>query len=78
MQTYSNNCTSAMPLMMNFTMPTPIEETDPVIIHYNDKDQITIEMRIVGTRSMRSHITRKSHGSTRDKKNEIDDSKSVR
>lgn len=78
MQTYSNNCTSAMPLMMNFTVPTPIEETDPVIIHYNDKDQITIEMRIVGTRSLRSHGTRKKTGTVWDRKNEIDDSKSVR
>lgn len=78
MQTYLNNSTRIMPLMMNFTMPTPIVEDDPVSIRYNDVDQITIEMRIVGTRSLRSHVTRRGHGSTSDKKNEIDDSKSVK
>lgn len=75
-----------MPLMMNFTEPNPISISEPVsiTITYSDAEQINYEMRIVGTRSLRSSMTNKSRGIGRtpahvtDRKNEIDDSKSVR
>ncbi len=84
MQTNLNpNTSNIMPLMMNFTQRMPIEEIEPIRIKYSDTEQITIEDRIVGTRSLRSHMTRKKHsksviGFSSDKKNEIDDSKSVK
>lgn len=80
MQTNLNpNTSNIMPLMMNFTQRMPIEEIDPIRIKYSDTEQITIEDRIVGTRSLRRHLTRKKHsGFSSDKKNEIDDSKSVK
>lgn len=73
-----------MPLMMNFTKPSPITITEPVKFEYNETEQISYEMRIVGTRSLRSSLTNKSRGIGRtpahvtDRKNEIDDSKHVR
>ena len=86
MRTYSeyNRGMDFMPLMMNFTKPSPISITEPVSFTYNDVEQINYEMRIVGTRSLRSSMTNKSRGIGRtparvtDRKNEIDDSKSVR
>lgn len=79
MQTNLNNSTNMLPLMMNYTIPSHIEEdTDPISVRYDDINQVTIEMRIVGTRSLRSHTTRKKLCHTTDRKNEIDDTKSVR
>lgn len=74
--TYSNSGNQVLPLMMNFTRPTPISEYDIEPLTYNDQTQVSYEMRIVGTRSLRSSWTRAKNGN--DKKNEIDDSKSVR
>ena len=69
-----------MPLMMNFTKPSPITITEPVSFTYSDTEQINYEMRTVGTRSLRSHWTSatKNRSSRTDKANEIDDSKWVR
>lgn len=84
MQTYNQfNQGNIMPLLMNFTTPTPIQEADDIKFIYNDGQQISYEMRIVGTRSLKSHSTRyKNSGggisSKTDRANEIDDSKSVR
>jgi hypothetical protein len=86
MRTYSNYASGKdiMPLMMNFTSPSPISISEPVSFTYSDAEQINYEMRIVGTRSLRSSLTNKSRGIGRtpahvtDRKNEIDDSKSVR
>ena len=77
---------SVMPLLMNYTPATRIEEMDEVKISYNDILQITeIEVRTVGTRSLKISTTRKMVGhpvkkptSVADKKNEIDDSKNVK
>jgi hypothetical protein len=86
MRTYSNYASGKdiMPLMMNFTKPNPISISEPYSFTYSDTEQINYEMRIVGTRSLRSSMTNKSRGIGRtpahvtDRKNEIDDSKSVR
>lgn len=85
MRTYEyNRGRNIMPLMMNFTKPSPITITEPVTFTYSDTEQINYEMRIVGTRSLRSSLTDKSRGRGKtpahvtDRKNEIDDSKSVR
>ena len=83
MQTYNQfNQGDVMPLLMNFTTPTPIQEAEDVMFTYNDGEQISYEMRTIGTRSLKSHSTkwRDSHEghSKTDKANEIDDSKSMR
>lgn len=75
----SNNGGKVLPLLMTFTNPTPIEDYTPEVFNYDEEKQISYEMRIVGTRSLRHSSTRVLHrGSKTDKKNEIDDSKSVR
>lgn len=84
MQTYNHlNQNNIMPLLMNFTTPTPIQDYTPGVFNYDEESQISYEMRIIGTRSLKSHTTRKKTkgkgvSSTTDKKNEIDDSKSVK
>lgn len=87
MQTYNqfNQGRSIMPLLINFTTPSLIQEIEEPKITYNDKEQISYEMRLIGTRSLRSHHTviercrigSGTHGKV-DKANEIDDNKSVR
>lgn len=72
------------PLLMNFTPVTTIIEQEEENLLYNDFTQtIMYNMRTVGTRCLRSSSTRKKlpGGSTNskvDRKNEIDDSKSVK
>lgn len=78
-----NGNSNIMPLLMNFTTPSPIQEFEEPVSNYNDGEQISYEMRTIGTRCLRSSTTRvKSAGSgvigKSDKKNEIDDSKSVK
>ena len=85
MQTYNQiNQGNIMPLLMNFTTPTPIQEADDIKFTYNDGQQISYEMRTIGTKSLKRHTTymynklgHKCGGKT-DSANEIDDSKSVR
>lgn len=84
MQTYKHfNQGNIMPLLMNFTTPNPIQEADDVTFSYNDGEQISYEMRTIGTRSLKVHSTRYKNSkgginSKTDKANEIDDSKTVR
>lgn len=79
MQTYNQmGFNNVMPLLMNFTTPTPIQEYTPEVFNYDEENQISYEMRIVGTRSLRHSSTHKKNGTVTDRKNEIDDSKSVR
>ncbi len=86
MRTYFNsyNQNDIMPLLMNFTQPSPIEEYEPINFEYSDTEQVSYEMRIVGTRCLRSSTTgsRRARGMSLDhkfdRKNEIDDSKSVK
>ena len=68
---------------MNFTTPAPIQEADDLKFTYNDGEQISYEMRTIGTRSLkiRGTVIRQTKGTRvtkNDKANEIDDSKSVR
>ena len=80
MQTYKQiNQGNIMPLLMNFTMPTPIQEADDIKFTYNDGQQISYEMRTVGTRSLKSSSTRGGNPSPKtDYSNQIDDFKTVR
>ena len=83
-----NHCKTAaghvMPLLMGCTIPTPIEtETTEHRVIYDPKTQkVVMDMRIVGTKSLRTvstgYITSSGHKSTKsDRQNEIDDTKSV-
>lgn len=71
---------SIMPLMMNFTKPSPIMESegDPVIV-YNDFAQIVeLNLLTIGTKCLKSFSTAPKKGCGGyicDKKNDIDDSK---
>ena len=84
MQTYNQfNQGNIMPLLMNFTTPTPIQEADDIQFTYNDGQQISYEMRMIGTRCLKTHTTRYQYRpggyrSTPDRGNEIDDSKNVK
>ena len=74
-----NAGSSVMPLLMNYTPATRIEEMDEVKISYNDLLQITeVEARVIGTKCLRSSSTRKKNGSFTDRRNEIDDQKTVK
>ena len=85
--TYNHTKTAAgqvMPLLMGCTMPTPIEsETVEHKVFYDPQTQkVVMDMRIVGTKSLRSvstgYTTTSGHRSTKtDRQNEIDDTKSV-
>ena len=86
MQTYNQfNQGNVMPLLMNFTTPSTIQDGF-VVPHmdYNDIEQISYEMRTIGTRSLKLHVTDtgRRNGTLKftktDRANEIDDSKSVR
>ncbi len=80
MQTYNQfNQGNVMPLLMNFTTPTPIQEANDMSFTYNDGEQISYEMRTIGTRCLKSHSTRGGNPNPhRDHANEIDDCKNVR
>ena len=72
-----------MPLLMNFTTPTPIQEITPMVFNYDEENQLSYEMRTIGTRCLKSQSTKKKSAGTgvlytTDKKNEIDDSKTVK
>ncbi len=73
---------NVFPLLMHYTPSTSIQEAEEVRIVYNDQLQITeYDARIVGTRSLKSSVTtKKVNGLMKtqtDRKNEIDDQKSV-
>jgi hypothetical protein len=69
-----------MPLLMGFTQPEPIQSIaceEPIM--YDPVYQIVYDMRTIGTKSLKStnKKTGKVGGCT-DKKNEIDDTKTVK
>ena len=70
-----------MPLLMGFTNPTQIqveENFEPIM--YDPVSQTVYEMKMVGTKSLKSHRTDVVKGVGKgimDKKNEIDDQKYV-
>ena len=77
MQTFNQiGNTNITPLLINFTTPSPMQEVEEPKYNYNDSEQISYEMRTVGTKSLRVRTTGKSMGVER--KNEIDDSKCVK
>ncbi len=84
MQTYNQfSQGNIMPLLMNFTTPAPIQEADEIKFSYNDGEQISYDMRTIGTKSLKTNRTyikgRPGNGvSVGDKANVIDDSKTVR
>lgn len=84
MLTTRMNGQQIMPLLMNFTPATKIEEACEIEkIVYDENLQIVYDMRNVGTKSLRQRGTKvKSSAGTTvnklDNKNEIDDSRTVR
>jgi len=76
---YSN---PVMPLLMGFTPKTQIQESElNERFIYDNIMQITkYDMRTVGTKSLRSAMTKSGNqgGQKTDKKNEIDDQKTVK
>ena len=71
-----------MPLLMGCTVPTPIEaeEIETKIIYDPLTQKVVMDMRVVGTKSLKQTVTSTGKMGTikhTDKKNEIDDSKSV-
>jgi hypothetical protein len=68
-----------MPLLMNYTPSTKIEESDASQRLGYDylKQIIPIEMRTIGTKSLKTTATKSGRVTSTDKKNEIDDSKNV-
>ena len=82
MRTNNQASQEIMPLMMNFTTPTPILDEQKMPFVYDDEEQAPgFEMRAVGTRCLRHHGTTRRGGKVvrhTDPKNEVDDSKTVR
>ena len=82
MQTYNQyNQGNIMPLLMNFTTPSPIQEGfEMPSVRYDNDTQISYEMRMVATRSAkyRSGTKPGTGGRLPDHKNENDDTKAVR
>ena len=82
----SNGSGIPMPLIMTYTPYTRIEEkTEIANVAYDDsKQSVVYNMRTIGTRCLQSSTTRKKkqgaagHILVVDKKNAIDDSKSVK
>lgn len=71
-----------MPLLMGCTSPTPIEaeEVEHKVIYDPMTQKVVMDMRVVGTKSLKQTVTSTGKMGTikhTDKKNEIDDSKSV-
>lgn len=80
---YNNTRTNAMqvmPLLMGCTAPVPIEmeQEEQNVIYDPLTQKVVMDLRMVGTKCLRQNGTRMANGSVKtDKKNEIDDSKSV-
>ena len=79
MNAYTQNGQNVMPLLMNFVVPTDIEEAVPTKFSYDDAHQVSYEMAITSTRSLRHPSTYKG-GEYKgvDAKNEIDDTRNTR
>lgn len=77
----TRNQMTTLPILMGMTTPSPIQEAEEETVMYDDIKQVVYDARTVGTKSLKSHFTlakgRAGTGTT-DKKNEIDDSKTVK
>jgi hypothetical protein len=73
----TQNYDSVMPLLMNYTPSTRIEESDAFgQLGYDYLRQIVpVEMKLVGTKCLRTSITKRGNTNASDRKNEIDDEK---
>jgi hypothetical protein len=77
----TQNYDSVMPLLMNYTPGTRIEESDASqqLAYDYLKQIVPLDMRVIGTKSLKNNATKKKNnlGQTTgtDAKNEIDDSK---
>lgn len=69
-----------LPLLVGCTKPQPIEtlEHDGCIMYDPIAQIIPMDMRVVGTYSLRTHSTSYQKGVKADRKNEIDDQKNVK
>lgn len=69
-----------MPLLMGCTKPQPIEvlQQEEPIIYDPIMQIIPIDMRVVGTYSLKNFNTKHGYGTKTDRKNEIDDQKNVK
>lgn len=74
------SCGTVMPLLMGCTKPQPIEtiEHEETIIYDPIMQIIPIDMRVVGTYSLKNFNTKHGYGTKTDRKNEIDDQKNVK
>ncbi|MDR2570190.1 MAG: hypothetical protein LBD23_07815 [Oscillospiraceae bacterium] len=68
-----------MPLIMGFITPQRIQELEnETPIMYDPLSQVVFDMRVVGTKCLRTKMTDKGNqGKWPDQKNEIDDQKNV-
>lgn len=79
MQTSFRNNGQVMPLLMNFTPATPIEEDNEMYnVVYDEKNQIVYNMRVIGTRSLKTSVVRNGTHTKTVRKNEVDDKKNVK
>lgn len=72
---------NVMPFIMGCTKPSQIEalEENEKVFYDPERQTAMINLRVVGTRSLKTFHTKIKQGLGKtDKKNEIDDSKSVR
>lgn len=74
------SCGTVMPLLMGCTKPQPIEvlQQEEPIIYDPIMQIIPIDMRVVGTYSLKNFNTKHGYGTKTDRKNEIDDQKNVK
>lgn len=78
--TQRNETGNCLPLMMGFTIPSPIEtgETGDVTMYDPISQSTMMDMRIIGTYSLKSKATfTPQHQVRSDQSNSIDDQKQV-
>lgn len=76
----TTNSSPTLPFILAMTEPSVIKEgTEKTHYIYDPiKDIIQIDMRVIGTKSLKSCSTKTSVGYKSDSKNDLDDSKSVK
>lgn len=74
------NAGAVMPLLMGCTMPSAIESAEPDAPRIYDPiaQTVNMDMRIVGTYSLKQRTTKVGFANQTDRKNEIDDQKNVK
>ncbi len=79
-QTNPINGNFPQPLLMNFTVPSRIQQSFDETPIYDEINQVVYDMRTASTYSMKTSITKPNGASSgsQDKVKHIDDSKSVK